>query len=564
MNVAVIFGLLSFAKTAPKFISELIGLPDIGSGDLKDMFNPGKITGLAGGMANLVRNPVSNIRDAWKNNADMVDNRGGKIRRAIQNARRGVNAARHGLGGAARGMTDAALGIVAGDNWAKMNERHKKAIATSKRRSAEGFMKRTDNDARQEYKDKRKAIEQDFKEQGIDINKSMRKIRSDATTAVRNKLDGYNSQISNLQHQIAEGKLNGASYDQLKQWNNELQVAIANRDRLSTKAGFDAEVEKEVQNSKSSLVQKVMQGKTNAIRQKLNDNNQSMANIMTKLSDPTISASERATAEARYAQLLNESEQLRSQLTPEGLASMRDGFAKNLDEQIEIKTERLDKERNISSWTIAKGKADQFFGGEGFTGKGYIDTADLIKNNRSSLYTGEAMTKMRQNADILVDASGNEAEFAVKFSSKPDLKLSYSAMADLKKKADNGSIKQDELEKYGFANIAMVQSAFEDLEKQAAKAYVAANMVTVDPTIQSEFRLRNPEKQANTTIIEGIKRMKAALASSDIPKEEKNELLNQLSTDPGTFFSRGSDIQEKMRTKGSRISAYNSGKRDNQ
>ena len=27
-----------FAKNAPKFLSELLGLPDIGSGDMKEMF----------------------------------------------------------------------------------------------------------------------------------------------------------------------------------------------------------------------------------------------------------------------------------------------------------------------------------------------------------------------------------------------------------------------------------------------------------------------------------------------------------------------------------------------
>lgn len=38
VNIAIIFGLLMFAKNAPKFISELLGLPDIGAGDFKDMF----------------------------------------------------------------------------------------------------------------------------------------------------------------------------------------------------------------------------------------------------------------------------------------------------------------------------------------------------------------------------------------------------------------------------------------------------------------------------------------------------------------------------------------------
>ena len=39
-NIAIIFGLLMFAKNAPKFISELLGLPDVGAGDMADMFKP--------------------------------------------------------------------------------------------------------------------------------------------------------------------------------------------------------------------------------------------------------------------------------------------------------------------------------------------------------------------------------------------------------------------------------------------------------------------------------------------------------------------------------------------
>ena len=40
VNIAIIFGLLMFASKAPKFISELLGLPDVGSGDMADMFKP--------------------------------------------------------------------------------------------------------------------------------------------------------------------------------------------------------------------------------------------------------------------------------------------------------------------------------------------------------------------------------------------------------------------------------------------------------------------------------------------------------------------------------------------
>ena len=86
-------------------------------------------------------------------------------------------------------------------------------------------------------------------------------------------------------------------------------------------------------------------------------------------------------------------------------------------------------------------------------------------------------------------------------------------------------------------------------------------MAAADPTVHSDIKLKNDAKP-NTTIVEGIKRLKAQIAASNIPNEEKEALLKELSTDPGNFFKGASDRQEKMRTKGSRISAYNSGKKE--
>ena len=49
-TIALVFGLLMFASKAPKFITDLLGLPDVGSGDLKDMFKPAwqSVGGLSG------------------------------------------------------------------------------------------------------------------------------------------------------------------------------------------------------------------------------------------------------------------------------------------------------------------------------------------------------------------------------------------------------------------------------------------------------------------------------------------------------------------------------------
>ena len=50
INITIIFGLLMFAKSAPKFITDLLGLPEITGGDLSEMFKPAwkRVGGLSG------------------------------------------------------------------------------------------------------------------------------------------------------------------------------------------------------------------------------------------------------------------------------------------------------------------------------------------------------------------------------------------------------------------------------------------------------------------------------------------------------------------------------------
>ena len=200
------------------------------------------------------------------------------------------------------------------------------------------------------------------------------------------------------------------------------------------------------------------------------------------------------------------------------------------------------------------GKIDQFFGGEGFTGQGYIDVADLLKNNRGALWSGEAMTKLQQMPHIL-ERDGVE----IKFTPSRDAlgydtghEITYSEIVDLQARISNGRLSPNEikaeLDKYGIRSQADLTAAFKDVEKQAASEYV---------TLASEGAINN------STITEGLQRLAASIAASNIPKAEKNSLLAELEENPGKFLKKASDKQEKMRTQGSRISAFNSGKKDN-
>ena len=76
INVAMIFGLLMFAKKAPKFITDLLGLPEVTGGDMADMFKPAwqRIGGLSSPGAAL---------GAYRNAIEYGEKPGRAVRRAL-------------------------------------------------------------------------------------------------------------------------------------------------------------------------------------------------------------------------------------------------------------------------------------------------------------------------------------------------------------------------------------------------------------------------------------------------------------------------------------------------
>ena len=553
VKIAIIIALFMFAKNAPKFISEVLGISGDGFGDMQDMFKPAwqRAGGAAGALVNPARGAVTNYRKAMENNTDM----GSKLRRAM-------NASRHAAGGFGKGALDSVQGIMAGDDWAKMSQRHDAAKKRSEMRSAAGYMKRTDKQSADERNEavnrRREQLENFYKSQGINVRDMKRSERATAEADYNSRMSTLNNNINTLGRELSTGMDSSGrtlTADQLAQKRAEFGKLMAEHNVLSTRDGREQFITNRTNELVAdALYNNELSAKTARKTTIVSDINNARMRYASATTD-----AERASIQREIVGLMDEQTEL------DKILSNPSKLKESISEYVSTGTLKTEKP-DISTKTIMRGKVDSFFGGEGFTGKGYIDTADLLKNNRSSLYTGEAMTKMRQNADILVDASGNEATFEVKFTNGklgPDgkpIKYSYSYVADLKRRVDAGDPTVD-LASEGFANSAMLQSAFEDMEKQAAEAYVTANMAAADPTVHSNFKLKG-NAAANTTIVEGIKRLKAQIAASNIPKEEKDALLKDLSENPGKFFKGASDRQEKMRTKGSRISAYNSGKKD--
>ncbi len=140
VNITLIFGLLMFAKSAPKFITDLLGLPEITGGDLADMFKPAWQR--AGGAARALINPFRNAVSAGLNSYGQADNLRGKnpVWRGIK---RGIRTTGAVLRGAATGTLDSVQGVAAGDDWNKMRERGINRDAADFRRANRAHRYRT-------------------------------------------------------------------------------------------------------------------------------------------------------------------------------------------------------------------------------------------------------------------------------------------------------------------------------------------------------------------------------------------------------------------------------------
>ena len=123
VNIIIIYGLLMFASKAPKFITELLGLPDIGSGDFADMFKPAWQR--AGGFAAVngsIGAGLANMANKINNNGDPTDTFGQKLKKTFKDKKLRREMFRSGAAGASsagfHGMIAAAQGKGSKDVYA--------------------------------------------------------------------------------------------------------------------------------------------------------------------------------------------------------------------------------------------------------------------------------------------------------------------------------------------------------------------------------------------------------------------------------------------------------------
>ncbi len=682
VNVALVIGLLMFAKSAPKFISELLGLPDIGSGELADMFKPAWQR--AGGAAGALVNPFTNAAANWRQTRDIYGKKG----------HRG-EALRRAIAGFGKGALDSAQGVMNGDDWNKMRSRHDQAkqksldrakrLQNRRKNEEEGASRlsrvlqrfnnlkdklafKQDPALKAEAQARYDAAKERLNKMGAAINRGIAN-----GTLTGEKLTNAMKAYNNLKNELADPnkfmenevlKIQ-AERDQQAVINNHQQVITQANARISqidadlqNTALTDAEREAliaekmekvtEIQNEETAI-EKITHAKEmaeaqaklsaaqaevaeidariaggrgdtvlDAARDKISratrETTALIATIDSQLANNSITDEERTNLEKqkekliekrdkaiedanseidkRIVQLREDKKKSETKVT-ETQKGVREVHAKQqkeiqtrIDEYVTLDKELVeiggadrdgrggliaDIEKQIkmvdegirqSGW---RSSLDSYFGGIPVSGKGYTDLASLLGSTRSSIYTGEAMTKMRQNADILVDENGDEFKFTTKFATE---RLSYQRVADLKAKMEGGTLTDADLKEAGIASIGMLKSAFEDIEKKAAAAYITANVEEienpdhvprnpgdpgyVDTTFDGhQVRLRRHE--INSAVEEFWNTFEDQLVKSGVPGDKIGELKTAFRKNPGKFMASASSIKDTYSVTGKKI-----------
>ena len=221
-----------------------------------------------------------------------------------------------------------------------------------------------------------------------------------------------------------------------------------------------------------------------------------------------------------------------------------------LDEQIR----NLERERRyarVDTTIIQDGFSQmwnsQYLGGTPVRGSAYSSLASQIGQDRSSIFTGEAMAKLSQNANILVDDNGNEATFTTAYGSNKN--YTYSQIRSLYQRMN--TLTESDLKEAGFTDVSMVESAFKDIEKKAATAYVDANILAGSSrsgelnASATKYHLRDGTVP-NSMIVEWYNNFEEALYKSNAPPQVVREVLSEFRKDPGKWIKDASGVKDMI------------------
>ena len=254
--IAIIIGLLQFAKQAPKFISDMLGVKE-GMGDIGGMFKGEGLKGIAGALGTVgaaVGSGIGNARYAWQN------------RDKNHNIRSLFSAGARGLAGAGAATVRGGLAVANGKGWrAAFSDNIATTTGNSHRRVNKGAIVRQSRD---EYNVALKNIDNEIASSQGNIralnlrkesyNDALGEVHANMER-VRSNIDSIDNEIRNANQQgdtVAVAKLSAFKKSEEDKYSNLVKL----RDNLSTQlAKVDSEISSEndkitsLQSSKSNV-----------------------------------------------------------------------------------------------------------------------------------------------------------------------------------------------------------------------------------------------------------------------------------------------------------------------
>lgn len=139
------------------------------------------------------------------------------------------------------------------------------------------------------------------------------------------------------------------------------------------------------------------------------------------------------------------------------------------------------------------------------------DMETFLRKEKEKIFDEEALRKINQNPNAVIDADGKAMTYSSIFCANPTKRFTYEEISILIVMMNRGTLKIDELRsKYGFTSFGQLQAAFSDISKQAAVDYINANVNAVTPIRSSRARLRS-SSAVNSRIVNWFSKFENSL-----------------------------------------------------
>jgi len=239
-----------------------------------------------------------------------------------------------------------------------------------------------------------------------------------------------------------------------------------------------------------------------------------------------------AAAESAEAQALADVEAVRGEIAQE-IKDANDAIANAQSQKV-----------NLSALN-AKNTMSEFIGLRTATGQDLIDFAQHTKEAKASFFTGEAFNKIEENiSDLAGGPNGTRDVYDFKPKDGPTIHTSFTEMINARSRLNSPGSNGKVTISTSSGDVTLSSAEFNEYFKAAQKV---AGRDYIDRCLQQPG---TDGYIKNLTIVEAKKREIQTIATSALPKAEKDKLIGLINKSFGQYLLEATDRAETMRTQG--------------